>query len=407
MSQSRSRPLPNDQDASGRMLGCEEQEAVLAALASGTLTSTKGSFVKQFEEAFAQQLGVAHAFACTSGTAAVHVALAALNFNPGGEVVTTSITDMGALTPMLALGLIPVFADVDPHTLNVTADRIRSAVSPRTCAILVTHLFGDPCEMEPILDLAEELNLPVIEDSCQAFGARYQDRLVGTFGRVGCFSLQQGKHITTGEGGIVVTDDAQLARRLFLHINKAWGYGDANPDHYFLALNYRMNELTGAVALAQLGKLKRSVEQRMERAQQLHQALADVPGLGLPMPLPGHHHSYWRYCLDVDEQEIPGGTNALADWLRDRGIACAPRYIQKPAFCCEVFQKQRTFGESRYPFTLAHADAVDYAEEKFVGTYEALNRVLVLPWNECLSAEDVEYIADAIQAGVKHLREES
>src|SRR5262249_52029971 len=241
--------LPSDQDATGRTLGAEEIERVAEAIRSGTLTSTKGEFTKRFQERFAALHGGRHAWACASGSAAVHIAVAAIDPEPGDEIVTTAITDMGALAPILYQGAIPVFADVDPRTCNVTAETIRARLSPRTRAIVVTHLFGNPCEMGDILALARERGLPVIEDCAQAFLARSGGRLVGALGAIGAFSLQQGKHITTGEGGIVLTDDAELSRRSFLFINKAWGYGDPKPDHYFLALNYRTSELQGAVAL--------------------------------------------------------------------------------------------------------------------------------------------------------------
>ncbi len=182
-------------------------------IASGTLTSTKGSKVKELERRFAECLGVRHALACSSGTAAVHAAVAAIDPEPGDEIVTTPITDMGALAPILYQGAIPVFADVDPRTLNVTAATLEERLSDRTRAIVVTHLFGNPCDMDPILALAEKHGVPVIEDCAQAYLARCGDRPVGTLGAVGCFSLQQGKHITTGEGGLVVTDDEALARK--------------------------------------------------------------------------------------------------------------------------------------------------------------------------------------------------
>lgn len=397
------RTLPNDQDATGRTFGEEEQSAVLAALASGTLTSTKGSFVKQLEARFAKQLGVAHAFACTSGTAAIHVAVAALNLEPGDEVITTSITDMGALTPILAQGAIPVFADVDTHTLNLTASTIRAAMTERTKAILVTHLFGDPCAMEDIMQLANGEGIAVLEDCCQAFGASDQGKAVGTIGAIGCFSLQQGKHITTGEGGLVTTNNDALARRLFLMINKAWGYGDQNPDHYFLALNYRMNEITGAVALAQLDKLEDSVSSRMTNAAQLSAALEGTAGISMPLASAGRRHTYWRYCLNVDASVIPGGTVALGNLLRARGIGCAPRYIQKPAFQCQIFRDQVTFGSSRWPFTLASENALDYSPERFPGTFAALDQVLVLPWNERFTFDDVLFIAESIRESIAEL----
>jgi len=266
-------PLPSDQDATGRTLGDEEIAMVASALRSGTLTSTKGEYVKRLEERFAASLGVNHAHACSHGSAAIHCAVAAINPEPGDEIVTTSITDMGALTPILYQGAIPVFADVDPATCNVTAETIKRVLSDRTRAVVVTHLFGNPCDMMAIMRLCQARGIPVIEDCAQAFGARHAGQLVGTFGDIGCFSLQQGKHITTGEGGLVVTNNADYARRTFLFINKAWGYGDAQPDHYFLALNYRMTELAGAVAVAQLDKLDAVVQRRVELAAELTAAL--------------------------------------------------------------------------------------------------------------------------------------
>jgi dTDP-4-amino-4,6-dideoxygalactose transaminase len=396
-------PLPSDQDASGRTLGEEEIALLTQAVRSGTLTSTKGTFVKALEERFAALLGVQHVFACASGTAAVHTALAGLDPEPGDEVITTAITDMGALTPILYQGAIPVFADVDPYTCNVTAAAIEACLSPRTRAIIVTHLFGNPCDMDAILALARSHNLPVIEDCAQAFGASYGGAAVGTLGSVSCFSLQQGKHITTGEGGLVATNDAAMGRRMFLFINKAWGYGDKNPDHYFIALNYRMSELQGAVAVAQLDKLADCVASRVRSAGMLTGLLRGLPGVRPPRAHPAAVHTYWKYCLHVDGRVLPGGAVGLGQVLKEKGISCAPRYIQKPAFACEVLQKQRTFGNSRYPFTLARPEAVDYDRARFSGTYAALEGALVLPWSERYTAEHVHYIADSLHEAVGRL----
>ncbi|MCS6978113.1 MAG: DegT/DnrJ/EryC1/StrS family aminotransferase, partial [Gemmatales bacterium] len=328
--------LPSDQDASGRSFGTEELELLEEALASGVLTSTKGRFVRLLEQRFAGLLGVPHATACSSGTAAIHAAVAALDPEPGDEIVTSPITDMGAITPILYQGAIPVFADVDPRTCNVTAETIERVLSPRTKAIIVTHLFGNPCSMAEILNLAQRTGIPIIEDCAQAYLAQVNGKYVGTLGTLGCFSLQQGKHITCGEGGLVVTNDDKLARHVYLFVNKAWGYGDPQPDHYFLALNYRMSELQGAVAVAQLAKLPDSVRHRIRMAERLTKQLKELDGITSPFVEPGRIHVYWRYCLLVDSRIIPGGVVALGQLLRDRGIACLPRYIQKPAFQCKV-----------------------------------------------------------------------
>ena len=391
------RTLPSDQDASGRTLGEEEIAAVTAALRSGTLTSTKGTFVAALETRFASMMGMKYAYACSSGTAAIHCAIAALDPEPGDEIVTTPITDMGALTPILYQGAIPVFADVDPLTCNVTAATVEACISERTKAIVVTHLFGNPCDIDEIVALGQRRGIPVIEDCAQAFLAAYKGNFVGTVGKIGCYSLQQGKHITTGEGGLLVTNDDELARRIYLFINKAWGYGDPRPDHYFLALNYRMSELAGSVACAQLQKLPRVVARRRMLAEMLTEKLQGLDAIATPIILPGAHHSYWKYCVRTAESMPAGAVVELAQLLKQQGIVSAPRYIQKPAFMCDVFQKRKTFGSSGYPFTLARPEALDYRMERFPGSVAALERILVVPWNDRYDEGDVAYIADAMR----------
>lgn len=394
--------IPSDQDASGRTLGEEEIALVTEALRSGTLTATKGQFAKRLETEFATLIGVKHAHACSSGSAAIHAAIAAIDPEPGDEIITTSITDMGALSPILYQGAIPVFADVDARTGNVTARSIAERISPRTKAIIVTHLFGNPCHMKSIMTLADKHAIPVIEDCAQAFLSTYRGQSIGTFGALGCFSLQQGKHITTGEGGLIVANDSALARRAYLFINKSWGYGDPNPDHYFIGLNYRISELQAAVAVAQLAKLKGIVETRAALAARMDVLLEGKPGVSIPFRTAESQHVFWKYSVLVDPAIIPGGPPALAKELKLNNILTAPRYIQKPAFRCAVIRDQRTFGNSRWPFTLATADAVDYSAERFPGTFEYLDRVLVLPWNEKYTQDTLNYLAATIyQAALK------
>jgi perosamine synthetase len=390
--------LPSDQDASGRQLGEEEIAAATQAIRSGTLTSTKGTFVKSFQAAFAERLGAQFGYACSSGTGAIHTAIAAIDPEPGDEIITSPITDMGAIAPIIYQTAVPVFADVDARTGNVTAETIARMIGPKTRAIIVTHLFGNPCDMGPILDLADQHGIPVIEDCAQAYGATYGGRQIGTLGAIGCFSLQQGKHITTGEGGIVVTNDPDLARRMRLFIDKAWGYGDPKPDHYFVALNGRMTELQGAVALAQLGKLDHSIAQRVNMAARLTDAIGHLPGIDLIDAPQGSVQSFWKFGLHVAADR--GGPDDLAAMLKTKSIPSAPRYIAKPAFECQVIRDQRTFGNSRFPFSLARAEVLDYAPENYRGTYDFLRSVLVLPWNERMEEVHVDFIASKIVAHV-------
>jgi perosamine synthetase len=397
--------LPNDQDASGRSLGEAELSRLADVINSGTLTSTKGAQVPELESRFAALLGSTTAVACSSGTSAIHAAIAAVDPEPGDEIITTAITDMGALAPILYQGAIPVFSDVDARTGNVTAQTIADRLSERTAAIVVTHLFGNPGDVDAVRALGDANGIPVIEDCAQAFLARRGGALVGTIGSIGCFSSQQGKHMTTGEGGLVVSDDAALSRRIRMFVNKAWPYGEENPDHEFLALNSRMTELQGAVANGQLDKLESGVAQRVAMAELLTTAIDGLPGVTSPVVRDDDVMTFWKYPLLVDAAVVPGGPQALAAELRVGGIASAPRYIQKPAFACRVFTEQRTFGSSRWPFTLARPEAVDYRSDWFPGTYAFLDNVLVLPWNERYETQHVERLGDAICTAVEHLSE--
>ena len=387
--------IPSDQDASGRLLGDEEIALVAEAIRSGTLTCTKGTFVRRFEQAFAERMGVTYAGACASGTNAIHAAVAAVDPEPGDEIVTSPITDMGAITPIIYQTAVPVFADVDPVTGNITAATIERMIGPKTRAIIVTHLFGNPAEMGPILDLAGRHGIPVIEDCAQAYGATYGGRPVGTLGAIGCFSLQQGKHITTGEGGIVVSNDPDLSRRMKLFIDKAWGYGDPNPDHYFAALNGRMTELQGAVALGQLDKLSQSISQRQRMAERMTALIGPVAGLTVPCPPADAEHGFWKYALLVASDL--GGPDAVATELRAGDIASAPRYIRKPAFECAVIRDRKTFGNSGFPFSLARSEVLDYAPGNYPGVYDFLRHVLVLPWNERMMESHIDLIAGRLR----------
>ncbi len=398
--------LPSDADHTGRDLGDDEIALLREVIDSGVLNCTKGTQVKAFERAFAERYGVPHARAVTSGTAACHTAIAAIDPEPGDEIITTSITDMGAISPILYQQAIPVFADVDPVTLNVTPETVAARITPRTRAIIVTHLFGSPCDVIGIKLLADARGIPVIEDCAQAYLATQDGRLVGTIGAIGAFSLQQGKHMTTGEGGVTITSDPAYARWMTLFSDKAWGYGDPQPDHYFLALNYRMTDLQGAVARAQLGKLDRVVARRRASAAKLTTQLADLPGITPPRPIAGATHVYWKYPLMVDPEVIEGGADALGGALKAQGVFCAPRYIQKPAFMCQVFMKRKTFGRSQYPWASRVRDGgsdVTYDPADYPDTMRALERVVVLPWNEFYTDEHVAFIAGAVRAAVDSL----
>jgi dTDP-4-amino-4,6-dideoxygalactose transaminase len=400
--------LPSDADSTGRDLGREELDRLREVIESGTLNCTRGRAVAEFEARFGRRHGVGFCRAVSSGTAAVHTAVAAIDPEPGDEIVTTPITDFGALTPILYQSAIPIFADVDPETYNVTATTIERRITERTRAIIATHLFGNPCRMGPILELAAKHGLPVIEDAAQAYEAECDGRRVGGIGDIGCFSLQQGKHMTTGEGGIVLARNERYARRLRLFVDKAWGYGDPDPEHEFLALNYRMTELQGAVALAQLEKLPQAVSRRIRAAEGISERIAGIEGVSPPVTTPGCRHSYWRYPIRVDLSVCRGGLDVFSAGLRERGVSNVPRYIRKPAFLLSFFRERKTFGRSRFPFEGPHRAGrppVVYEPAEYPGAAEALSRVVVLPLNERYDETHVDFIADCIRDAARAARE--
>jgi dTDP-4-amino-4,6-dideoxygalactose transaminase len=399
--------LPSDADRSGRDLGREELERLREVIESGTLNCTKGRAVKEFETRFRERHAVGFCRATTSGTASIHTAIAGIDPEPGDEIITTPITDIGAIAPILYQTAVPIFADVDPRTYNVTAETIAPRISKRTRAIIVTHLFGNPCAMGPILELARKHGLPVIEDAAQAFLAECDGQLVGTIGDIGCFSLQQGKHMTTGEGGVVVARNERYARRMWLFVDKAWGYGDPKPDHYFLALNYRMTELQGAVALAQFDKLDGAVARRIRVAEMLTERIAGIPGVEPPATTSGCKHTYWKYAMRVDGRIIDGGVDSFSARLKELGVANAPRYIQKPAFSLQLFREKNTFGRSGFPFEGPHRAGLPplvYDPADYPGTAEALSHVAVLPINEFYEEQHVDYIARCIHEAARALQ---
>ena len=281
---------------------------------------------------------------------------------------------------------------------------MKKFLSDKTKAIIVTHLFGNPARMTEILELANARGIPVIEDTAQSFMATCNGEKVGTIGAIGAFSFQQGKQMTTGEGGIVVTNDDELARRIYLCINKAWGYGDENPDHYFIALNYRMTELQAAIAYEQLKKLDNSVAQRQKMAKLLDEKIADIDGIESYKPADDSTMTYWKFCLRVDDAKIEDGAVGLSKALKTYDVASAPRYVVKPAYKCMVFRDQNTFGDSHYPFNLARPEAVDYSDEKFPGTLKGLHDVLVLPINEKYTEEHIKFLADSIREAVSQVK---
>ena len=394
----RTRPFP-----SRKLYDGEELWELAEALRSQTLFRYTGSKVRRFEEEFASYFGVKYACASTSGTAAIHTAVAMVNPDPGDEIITSPITDMGTVAPIIYQNAIPIFADVG-EDYNLDPESVEANVTERTRAIIVVHLFGNPARMDEIMEVARRHNITVIEDCAQAYLAEYKGRLCGTIGHIGCFSLQGSKHIATGEGGMTITDDPELAKRGAMFTDKGWDRSKEGPRVYpFLGLNYRMTELQGAVGLAQLKKLRGVVERRRKLAGMLNERLGDVEGVK-PQPVAeGNKCSYWQYAFTIDKDKgVPAAK--FVEVLRREGIPANAGYIGKPIFLSqEALRDKRTFGRSSHPFDYPGVRKVRYEEGICPNCEDILNRMVLLPFNEEFTEEDVDDLAEGVRKAAEEL----
>lgn len=391
--------LPTIADGSGRLFDTRELENVRDVLEKGTLAYIYGDKVREFERRFAELFGVTHAIAVSSGTAALHTAMVYADPNPGDEILVSPITDMGTVIPILYQQAVPVFVDIEPETQNMNPAMIEGCLSERTKGIIVTHIFGNPADMDPIMEIARENNLFVIEDAAQAHLAEYRGKPVGTIGNVGCFSLQQSKHITTGDGGMVISnEDKRFGRELRLCFDKGWPRNKPVRDHYFLAPNYHMTELQAAVGLAQIEKYTQCITNRAEAAAALTSLLNGHDGITPLSSLPDTKHSHFHYCVRLTPDRFRCDGAQFVRALQAEGLACELGYPGEiPLYLYEMIRDKKTFGSSGWPFTSPAArKRWDYPKGLCPEAEKACVETVVIPWNERLNERHVQSIAEAV-----------
>lgn len=312
----------------------DEIAATTAVLASGKVNYWTGEECRRFEEEFAAFCDVQHAISLANGTLALELALYALGIGPGDEVIVPARTFIASASCAVARGAVPVVADVDPISQNLTADTVLAVLTPRTRAIVVVHLAGWPCEMEPIMALARERGIKIVEDCAQAHGATYKGRPVGSFGDCAAFSFCQDKIMTTGgEGGMLLTNDEIVWK-------KAWAYKDHGKGydavfnrthssgfhwlHESFGSNYRMTEMQAAIGRRQLGKLPQWLAARRRNAAILSKGFASIRGLRLTLPPDDIGHAYYKYYVFVDPEKLALDWNAVRvhDAINAEGIPC-------------------------------------------------------------------------------------
>ena len=356
------RPVRNEPFPAYVTIGEEERRAVIEVLDSGVLSKYLGTWspefyggprVQKLEREWAEHFGVKYAVSVNSATSGLYAAVGAAGVGPGDEVIVSPYTMTASATAALVYGAIPVFADIDPDIFCITPQSIRKCITPYTKAIIVVDIFGHPADMNEIIQIAGEHDLAVIEDAAQAPGALYHGRYAGTLAHMGVFSLNYHKTIHCGEGGIVVTNDANLAERLQLVRNHAEAVvkdmGVQNIVN-LIGFNFRMTEIEAAIAGEQLKKLEKLVLGRVEAANYLSERLRAFPGISPPLVRPGVRHGYYVYVMRYDAKEIGVPRDRFVAAVNAEGIPLFKGYVA-PIYLQPVYQQRTGFGRDGFPFT--------------------------------------------------------
>lgn len=298
-----------------------EKAYVLDCLESTWISST-GKYIEQFEAAFAEFCGVQQALSCSNGTTALHLALMALGIGPGDEVLVPTLTFVATANAVTYCGARPVFVDAEPNTWNINPALIEAQITPRTRGIIVVHLFGHPVDMDPVLSLASRHGLFVLEDAAQAHGAEYKGRRVGSLGDVATFSFFGNKIVSTGEGGMVVTNDHGMTSQMQLLKNHGM-----DPQqrywHPIIGYNYRMTNIAAAIGLAQLEQVEWQLQRRREVTSWYREYLQDAPGIRWQCEQAWARHVWWMFTVVLDD-DCPIDRQEIMDRLKERGIETRP-----------------------------------------------------------------------------------
>jgi dTDP-4-amino-4,6-dideoxygalactose transaminase len=363
------------------------------------------SKVAEFQEAFARFQGARYGIACASGTAAIEVVLKGLGVGPGDEVIVPPYTFIATASAVLLVNAVPIFADIDYETFNIDPRRVEEAITPRTKAIMPVHFAGQAADMESLLKIAEPHNLPVVEDAAHGHGASWNGKGLGSIGRAGIFSFQASKNMTAGEGGLITTNDRDLAEISESYI---WGgrkIGRPWYEHYRLGWNYRLTEFQGAILLQQLKRLAAQNAKRMDNARYLDERLSKLPGI-YPLRVREYvtGHSHHLYIFRFREQEFGVSRDDFLAALRAEGISCLAGYAH-PLYKNPMFL-QKDFYPRGCPLTCGHyPHTVDYAsfEALCPNAERACREAVWLEHRQLLAErEDMDDIVRAIEKIHEH-----
>jgi dTDP-4-amino-4,6-dideoxygalactose transaminase len=350
---------------------------------------------------FRQTYPLEHCMPCSSGSAAIHIAIAALKLEPGSEVIVPAITDMGSVIGILYQQLVPVFADVEPDTINLDPADVKRRITPKTRAIMPVHLAGCPCNMGSLMGIAREFNLRVVEDCAQAWGTRWQGQFVGQQGDFACFSFNEFKHLSCGDGGIAATNDDELAQGLSKWGDKHYDRVKGGRSPETLSPNYRITEPQSAVALGQLAKHDDLVAHRIQLGRILRAGLAPIPGVQLQPEREGDTHSSWFGMLRFDLTQFRVDRDTLVAALLAEGVAGEGGYLPSPVYGYPVFQNHDFFA-GRWPLKDAGLTAMDYREASCPVAEAVLADCMTLVINEAVPRAYMEQVVSAFRKVCGH-----
>ena len=376
-----------------------------------------GYKVREFEDGFARRHGVKYAVATDSGTGAIHAAVAAIDPEPGDEIITAPVTDIGSVLGIILQNAVPVFSDWEPGAVfNQSAADIERRITERTRAIMVVHLSGVPVDMDAVMDVARRHDLPVIEDCSQAHLTEYQGRLVGTIGDVGCYSLG-GKPLTAAGGGILITNNEALARRAKGFAAKGSEYDEelrnslrptttrrgSERGYSFLGDFHIMTDLMAAIGIAQLDRLDGYIARRRAAGAIIEDILWEVPGLTPQKIRPGDRSGYYNHSFLHDEEVIGVPAERFADAVSAEGVDCKVYLDGMPLYHYPIFAESRTYGESGYPFVDERGNRrIDYREVRLPVVEKELPGMLKVSGNSSHTERDALDVGNAVKKVALH-----
>lgn len=384
----------------GRRWGAAERKQLEEMLQQNSLFYWQGPQTKLLTERFQSVCPVTHVQTCSSGTAAIHIAVAAAGIGLGDEVITSPVTDIGTVIGVLYQQAVPVFADLGAGTYTLDVADVERRITPKTKAIIAVHLAGNPSDLNALKALADRHKLVLIEDCCQAWGAKYHGRPIGTVGHLACFSLQNSKHITCGDGGVVGSSDERFGPLLQKFGDKGgdrrkWGGFDA------FATNYRMSEPQAAVAAAQLSQLEAIVAKRARLGNLLTEKIADLPGLIPHQVHPEDRAVYWFYMFRMRPEAFRCGRSEFVRALLAEGAVVQGGYIKVPLYGEPVFQNHGFFA-GRWPVKEMGLTDMDFSKHKCAEAESILLTGIRVPIQEYMSEQYVLETAAAIRKVARH-----